>query len=44
VRVLSIRPGSVKLGIEAADDVEILRGELIEPSADTIEMADLAEV
>ena len=44
VSVLSIRPGSVKLGIEASGDVEILRGELIDPSADAIEMADLAEV
>ncbi len=44
VRVVGIRGGVVKLGIEAPRDVEILRGELIQSPAEMIDVPDLAEV
>ena len=41
VRIVAVKNGRVKLGIEAAGDIEILRGELVEQPA---ELAELAEV
>ena len=44
VRIVAIGNGRVKLGFDAADDVEILRGELVEQPAELTDLADLAEV
>ena len=44
VRVVAMKNGVVRLGIEASDDVEILRGELLNRPSETIEAGELAEV
>jgi carbon storage regulator CsrA len=44
VRVVSIKRGQVRLGIEAAGDTTILRGELREQPAELINAGELAEV
>jgi carbon storage regulator CsrA len=44
VRVVSIKRGQVRLGIEAAGDTKILRGELREQPAELINAGELAEV
>ena len=41
VRIVAVKNGRVKLGIEASGDVEILRGELVEQPE---ELSELAEV
>ena len=41
VRIIGIKRGQVRLGIEAAGDTTILRGELLEQPAELAELAEL---